>query len=96
MMVLMETRVPELYTDTDPKAMEVWLNLQRTMTVDQKLSAILGGAQLVLQSYEMGVRSQYPRASEHEILCRVAARHLPRELMIKAYGWDPGSDGIAT
>jgi hypothetical protein len=23
----------------------------------------------------------------------VAARHLPRELMIRAYGWDPENDG---
>jgi hypothetical protein len=26
---------------------------------------------------------------------RVAARHLPRELMIQVYGWDPALHGIA-
>ena len=39
--------------------------------------------------YEAGVRLQYPEASEREILLRTAARHLSRDLMIRAYGWDP-------
>ena len=39
--------------------------------------------------YEMGVRRLYPNASDHQVLLRVAARHLPRDLMIRAYGWDP-------
>jgi len=34
----------------------------------------------------------HPEASDHEVLLRVAARHLPRELMIRAYGWDPEND----
>ncbi len=77
------------FTDTDPRAMEVWLDLQRRMPAGEKLAAVLNGAQFVLQMYEMGVRRLYPNASDHEVLLRVAARHLPRELMIQAYGWDP-------
>ena len=83
---------PEEFTDTDPRAMEVWLDLLRKMPAGEKLAVVLGGAQFVLQLYEMGVRSMYPEASDHEVLLRVAARHLPRELMIRVYGWDPEND----
>ena len=56
------------------------------------LGVVLSSAQFVLQLYEMGVRRMYPEASDREVLLRVAARHLPRELMIRAYGWDPEND----
>jgi hypothetical protein len=80
---------PQPYSDTDPKAMEVWLDLQRRMPARQKLTAVLAASQLVLQMYEAGVRLQYPEADDREIFLWVAARHLDRDLMIRAYGWDP-------
>lgn len=83
---------PEEFTDTDPRAMEVWLELMRRMPAGEKLAVALNGGQFVLQLYEMGVRRMHPEASDHEVLLRVAARHLPRELMIRAYGWDPEND----
>jgi hypothetical protein len=82
----------EEFTDTDPRAMEVWLELLRQMPAGEKLAVVLSGAQFVLQLYEMGVRRMHPQASDQEVLLRVAARHLPRELMIRAYGWDPEND----
>ena len=85
--------IPHEYTDTDPRVMEVWVDLQRRMSADQKLAAVLNGSQFVLQMCEMGVRSAYPNADDREVLLRVAARHLPRDLMIRAYGWDPEADG---
>jgi hypothetical protein len=87
---------PRDFSDTDPKAMEVWLQLQRDLPVGEKISAALNGAQLVLGAYEMGVRRLYPNADDREVSIRVAARHLPRELMIRAYGWDPEllADGV--
>jgi hypothetical protein len=83
---------PEEFSDTDPRAMEVWLELLRQMPAGEKMAVVLSGAQFVLQLYEMGVRRMYPEASDHEVLLRVAARHLPRDLMIRAYGWDPVND----
>jgi hypothetical protein len=80
---------PEPYSDTDPRAMEVWLDLQRRMPAGEKIAAVLAASQLVLQMYEAGVRLQYPEASEREIFLRTAARHLDRDLMVRAYGWDP-------
>jgi len=89
----MNLRHPREYTDTDPKAMEVWLDLQRKMTPGEKIEATFGATQFVLQAYEMGVRRLHPHADDREVLLRVAARHLPRDLMIRAYGWDPVTDG---
>ena len=83
------------FTDTDPQAMQVWLDLQRKMAPGDKLAAVLGASQLVLQMYEMGVRRQHPEADEAAVLRMVAARHLPSDLVIRAYGWDPGPDGNA-
>ena len=44
---------------------------------------------------EAGVRKMHPQAPDREVFLRVASRHLPRELMIRAYGWDPEIDGDA-
>jgi hypothetical protein len=84
---------PPDYSDTSPEAMEVWLNLQRQKTPGEKLAIVFEASQLVLQMYEMGVRRLYPAADDREVLLRVAARHLSREMMIRAYGWDPEADG---
>jgi len=85
-------RHPAEFTDTDPRALEVWLELQRSMPAGDKLAAVLGAAQFVLQMYEMGVRKLCPQASDAEVRVRVAARHLPRDLVVRAYGWYPEDD----
>lgn len=69
--------------------MAFWLDLMRRTPVDRKIYNALSASQFVLQMYELGVRAQYPHADDREVRCRVAARHLPRELVTKAYGWDP-------
>jgi hypothetical protein len=84
---------PWEYTDTDPRAMEVWIRLQREMPPGEKLAAVLGGAQFALQLIEAGVRRRYPAADDREVLVRVAARHLPPDLVRRAYGWAPEANG---
>lgn len=37
-----------------------------------------------------GLRQQYPGASERELRLRLAARRYGRELVMQAFGWDPG------
>jgi hypothetical protein len=88
-------RHPEEFTDTDPRAMEVWLELLRAMTPGERLGATFKATEFVLQSWESEVRSSFPDAEEAEVRLRVAARHLPREVMIQVYGWDPALHGIA-
>lgn len=81
-----------MLSGTDPKAFAKIVEIQRSLSTDQKLRTVLEASELVLRFYEMGVRHQYPDASDREVLVRVAARHLDRETVIKAYGWDPESD----
>ena len=83
----------EQFTDTDPRALEVWLSLQRRMSLGEKLLAVLEASRFLLQMYEAGVRLEHPRASEREVFLRTAARHLDRTLMTRAYGWDPALHG---
>ncbi len=86
---------PKEFTDTDPRAMEVWLDLLRKKAPGERLAATLGLAELALKMAEAGVRKMHPQAPDREVFLRVAARHLPRELMIRAYGWDPETNGNA-
>ena len=88
------THPPE-FTDTDPRAMQVWLDLLRQKTPGERLAAAFGLTDLSLKMAEMGVRASHPNASGREVFLRAAARHLPRELMIRAYDWDPEPDGDA-
>lgn len=39
-----------------------------------------------------GLRLQFPDADEAEIQRRLPAKFLPRDLVIKAYGWDPEAE----
>ena len=41
----------------------------------------------------MEIRRRHPGCSEREERLRLAARKYPRELMIKAFGWDPEVEG---
>jgi hypothetical protein len=74
--------------------MEVWLDLLRAMTPGEKLGAAFKASEFLVQTWESEIRSSFPKADEAELRLRVAARHLPRELMIQVYGWDPALHGI--
>jgi hypothetical protein len=86
---------PEEFTDTDPRAMEVWLDILRQKPAGDRLAATLALADLALKMAEAGVRASHPHISNREVFLRRAARHLPRDLMVRAYGWDPEVDGDA-
>jgi hypothetical protein len=87
------TEHPPEFTDTDPAAMEVWLDLLRRMPAGEKLAAALQLSGLALKLSEAGERAAHPAASDHEIFLRAAARRLPRDLMIRVYHWDPEANG---
>jgi hypothetical protein len=65
------------------------------MTPGERLGATFKASEFVLQSWESEIRSSFPEADEAEVRLRVAAHHLPRELMIQVYGWDPALHGVA-
>ena len=79
------------YSDTDPRALEVFLQLQREMSPDRKIAAVFQMTELLLRLSEEKERRQNPSAEEREIFLRAATRRLGREMMIRAYGWDPES-----
>ena len=84
---------PPEFSDTDPRAMEVWLDLMRRMPPGDKLAAVLNLTTLAIRASEAGVRADHPGAGEREVFLRAAARRLPRETMIRVYHWDPETNG---
>jgi hypothetical protein len=79
--------------DTDPKAFEVLIELQRKMSGGEKLACALKTSAMLMALTEENVRKLYPAATQREIFLRSAARRLDRETMIRAYGWDPEEAG---
>jgi hypothetical protein len=77
------------FSDTSAEALEVYIGLYRNMTVSERLERVFELCELQQSLQEANVRALYPGADEREVFLRVAARRLGRDLMIKAYGWDP-------
>jgi hypothetical protein len=77
------------YADTDPKALEVFLQLHRQMTPGQRAARIFEMVAFQEGLQYSSVRRMHPQADEREVFLRVAARRLDRDTMIRAYGWDP-------
>lgn len=75
--------------DTDPRALEVYFEIQRRRRPGQKLKDAFDLSEGLLDAVKAGIRLRHPGASEREVFLRAAATRLPRELMIRAYGWDP-------
>jgi hypothetical protein len=82
-------RHPAEFSDTDPRAMEVWLGVLRGKTPGERIATAFDLTDFAIRMAESGVRARHPGASEREIFLRAAAMRLPRDLMIRAYGWDP-------
>jgi hypothetical protein len=82
-------RHPLPYSDTDPKAMTVWVETLRNKSAGEKIAAVFELTAMAWEMAERGVRSRYPNASEREVFLRTAALHLTRDEMIRAYHWDP-------
>ena len=79
----------EWYSDTDPRALQVFLYVQREMPVSRKIETVLQMSELIRCLAEANVRRLHPFAGEREVFLRTAARWLDRETMIRVYGWDP-------
>jgi hypothetical protein len=75
--------------DTHPDALKVFWELQRQRAPAQKLADVFELSQWMINSSEAGVRLRYPDATDREVFLRAASLRIPRDIMIKAYGWDP-------
>lgn len=63
------------------------------MTPAQKLHAIGELTRAADQIAMAGIRLRHPEASSREILLRLAALKYLRDLMVRAFGWDPRAAG---
>ena len=81
---------PDWYSDTDPKTLEVFIEVQRRMTPKQKVRRVFEMNAMLFRLQEADVRSLYPGAADREVFLRVTARRLDAETMRRVYGWDPG------
>lgn len=77
--------------DTDAKAFETLVELQRKMSPGEKLAQVLEMAEMLIRAGEDRVRKQYPEASAREVFLRAAAGRLGRETVLRVYGWDTDS-----
>lgn len=72
--------------------MEVWLSILRSKTPGERLMMALDASAFAIRASEAGVRSRYPDACEREVFLRAVALRLPKDLMLRAYGWHPTQD----
>jgi acyl-CoA reductase-like NAD-dependent aldehyde dehydrogenase len=80
-------------TDADA-AIEAALTARlRAMTPTERLAHVAALNDAVLEMARAGARMRYPSASDDETRMRVLALRLGRDLMVRAYGWDPHEQG---
>jgi hypothetical protein len=79
--------------DTSPEAERVLVDGYRRMSPEQKLAIVDDLTRATKQLAAARIRRQYPNATDREVLLRVASLTLGRDLMIRAFGWDPEREG---
>jgi hypothetical protein len=79
--------------DTRPEAQRVLDDLVRRMTPEQKLARVVELQEAVEAFARGGIRARHPRADGREVELRLGALKYGRELMVAAFGWDPGVEG---
>jgi hypothetical protein len=77
------------YSDTGPKALEVFLALHRAMSPSQKARSVFRQNRFIRGLAEANERKLHPQADDREIFLRVVARRLDRDTMKRVYGWPP-------
>jgi hypothetical protein len=65
----------EEFSDTDPRVLEVWRSLIAAKTPGERIEMAFELSDFAIKMSESGLRT--------------AALRIPRDLMIRAYGWDP-------
>jgi hypothetical protein len=94
MVIDMAMTPPRPGSDTPPEVERIMIELWRKATPEQKLARMCGIGRMLNELVRADLRQRYPDATEREMQLRVAARSYDRELMIKAFGWDPRIHGL--
>ena len=69
--------------------MEYW----RAMSAAERLALVAALNESCEQMAAAGVRRRHPEADDEEVRLRVIALRVGRDLMVRAYGWDPHIEG---
>lgn len=79
--------------DTSFPAEVIQLAAWKRLSPEERVRRSWELSEFVRQLAETSVRQRHPRATEREVQLRVASRRLGRDLMIRAFGWDPAVHG---
>ena len=82
-----------LSLDTPPEVQRIHFELLRRASAGQKLRLTFDLIHTLRRLTLADLRRQFPHASDDELRNRLIARLLPREDVIKAYGFDPEPNG---
>jgi hypothetical protein len=85
--------VKRLFEDTDEQAEKVLVELARATPIWKKIQQAIETTNTSRRFALAGLRRRYPGANDEQLRRRLAALVLDRDLVIKAYGWDPEQEG---
>lgn len=83
-----------LSPDTTPEAQRKHYELMRRLSPEQKLSMAFALTDATRTLVLAHLKHRFPDADENEIKRRFIARVLSREDVIRAYGFDPKTEGF--
>lgn len=83
-----------LSSDTTPEAQRKQYELMRQLSPEQKFSLAFALTDATRKLILADLRHHFPEADDHEIRRRFIARVLPRQDVIRAYGFDPRTEGF--
>ena len=83
-----------LSPDTTPEAQRMQYEMMRRLSPEQKLSLAFSLTNMMRQLVVADLRHRFPQADDEEIRRRFIARVLPREDVIRAYGFDPKAEAF--
>lgn len=81
-----------LSPDTTEEAQRVQYELMRRLPPEQRLKLAFDLTELTRQLVVSDLRHRYPNADEDAIRRKFIARVLPREDVIRAFGFDPRTE----
>jgi hypothetical protein len=87
------TAADKVPSDTSIEAEQAYLNLLREIPLWRKAAMMDSLTKACQELAVAGIRMRYPNASNMEILMRLAALWLDREMMVRIFGWDPILEG---
>lgn len=80
--------------DTTAEVEEILVSMLRRLSDEDRLRRMYELTESARALAADRIRRQYgPATAEREVTLRLAALHLGRELMVKAFGWDPEREG---